>query len=161
MLAVVSRDRVDHAQARREAARAAGRHPTPATEGRSRNMQAIRRTDTKPEVALRSALHRAGYRFRKDYVIEVDGVRVRPDIVFTRAKVAVFVDGCFWHGCPEHGREPKVNQWYWHEKLQRNRDRDERNGLLLQAHGWALVRTWTHEPTLIALERTIRTLQAG
>src|SRR4051812_20888098 len=68
--------------------------------GRSRNMAAIRRKDTKPEVALRSAFHRAGYRFRKDYAIRVDGKVVRPDIAFTRRKLAVFVDGCFWHCCP-------------------------------------------------------------
>jgi DNA mismatch endonuclease, patch repair protein len=85
---------------RRQAAQEAGRRRPPLNEGRSRNMQAIRRRGTKPEAKLRSALHRAGYRFRKDYPIMVGPVRVRPDIVFTRAKLALFVDGCFWHACP-------------------------------------------------------------
>ena len=77
-------------------------------------MRAIRRAGTKPEIALRSALHRLGYRYRKDHRLDLaDGVRVRPDIVFTARKVAVFVDGCFWHACPAHGREPAVNEWYW------------------------------------------------
>ena len=70
-------------------------------------MRANRRTDTKPELALRHALHRLGYRYRKDYRLDLDGGRrVRPDIAFTARKVAVFVDGCFWHVCPEHGSKP-------------------------------------------------------
>ena len=79
-------------------------YPRPSSEGRAANMRAIRRTDTKPEIALRRALHRQGYRFRKDYRLDLaDGKRVRPDIAFTARRVAVFVDGCFWHACPEHG----------------------------------------------------------
>ncbi len=77
-------------------------------------MRAIKRAGTKPEIALRSALHRLGYRYRKDHRLDLaEGLRVRPDIVFTARKVAVFVDGCFWHACPEHGRQPAVNEWYW------------------------------------------------
>src|SRR5450759_5812654 len=88
-------------------------------------MRAHRRTDTKPELALRSALHRRGYRFRKDHRLDLnDGARVRPDIAFTARKVAVFVDGCFWHVCPEHGRDPTVHAWYWAPKLRRNVERD-------------------------------------
>jgi len=75
-------------------------------------MAAIRRTDTKPEFALRSALHRRGYRFRKDYAIRAECQLVRPDLAFTRRRVAVFVDGCFWHCCPEHGRQPTSNTSY-------------------------------------------------
>jgi DNA mismatch endonuclease (patch repair protein) len=87
-------------------------YPRPSTEGRAANMRAIRRTDTKPEVALRRALHRQGYRFRKDYRLDLaDGKRVRPDIAFTARRVAVFVDGCFWHACPEHGGRPANNVW--------------------------------------------------
>jgi DNA mismatch endonuclease (patch repair protein) len=108
-------------------------------------MQAIRRTDTKPEVALRSALHRLGYRFRKDYRIQVDGGWVRPDIVFTKQKVAVFLDGCFWHGCPDHGRVPSVNTWYWQPKLRRTQERDSANTAALDARGWRVVRLWEHE----------------
>src|SRR4051794_36316628 len=81
---------------RRRRAHAAGLYPAPLNEGRSRNMQANRRADTKPEVVLRSALHRLGYRYRKDLLLRMpDGNRVRPDIVFTAQKVAVFIDGCF------------------------------------------------------------------
>ncbi|HLI36873.1 MAG TPA: very short patch repair endonuclease, partial [Streptosporangiaceae bacterium] len=73
-------------------------YPHPSSEGRSANMRAIRRTGTKPEIALRRALHKMGYRYRKDYRLDLaGGRRVRPDIVFTARKVAVFVDGCFWH----------------------------------------------------------------
>ena len=81
-----------------------GDYPAPSSPGRAANMRAIRRTNTKPEIALRSALHRQGYRFRKDLRLDLnEGARVRPDIAFTARRVAVFVDGCFWHACPEHG----------------------------------------------------------
>lgn len=116
-------------------------------------MQANRRANTKPEVALRSALHRLGYRYRKDLLLRLDdGVRVRPDIVFTARKVAVFVDGCFWHVCPDHGRQPTTNEWYWTPKLRRNMERDRTvNGALRHA-GWEVVRVWEHEPLGAALE---------
>jgi DNA mismatch endonuclease, patch repair protein len=122
-------------------------------------MQAIGRKDTKPELALRSALHRAGCRFRKDFPIMVDGIRIRPDVVFTRAKMAVFVDGCFWHGCPEHGHRPKVNGWYWEPKLARTRDRDRRNIELLERHGWATYRMWEHEAVEAACDLIVSTLR--
>jgi DNA mismatch endonuclease (patch repair protein) len=108
-------------------------------------MRAIRRTDTRPEVALRSALHRRGLRFRKDYRLQVAGVYVRPDLVFTRPRVAVFVDGCFWHACPEHGRAPRVNESYWAPKLRRTVERDARATTLLREAGWRVVRIWEHE----------------
>ena len=135
------------AEARRAEAHSAGRHPPPISPGRSRNMQAIRRTDTKPEVMLRSALHRAGYRFRKDYRIDAGGIKVRPDIVFPRQRVAVFVDGCFWHGCPVHGRQPKVNDWYWGPKLARTKQRDDLARAVLTAEGWRVLRAWEHQQT--------------
>jgi DNA mismatch endonuclease (patch repair protein) len=110
-------------------------------------MRAIRRADTKPELALRSALHRAGYRFRKDYRLDLDaGARVRPDIAFTARRVAVFVDGCFWHACPEHGRNPAVNEWYWAPKLRRTVERDRAADAALAAAGWRVVRIWEHVP---------------
>ena len=110
-------------------------------------MRAIRRADTKPELALRSALHRAGYRFRKDYRLDLDpGTRVRPDIAFTARRVAVFVDGCFWHVCPEHGRNPAVNEWYWAPKLRRTMERDRAADAALAAAGWRVVRIWEHVP---------------
>lgn len=108
-------------------------------------MAAIRRVDTKPELALRSALHRRGWRFRKDYRILLPGGHVRPDIVFTRRRIAVFVDGCFWHSCPSHGRMPTANTWYWTEKLQNNIERDNRSNDILIDAGWTVVRIWAHE----------------
>lgn len=114
-----------------------------------------RRRDTKPEVALRSALHAAGLRFRKDYRLDLDGVRVRPDIVFTRAKVAVFVDGCFWHSCPLHGTRPTRNADYWLPKLARNVERDREQDAALAAHGWQAVRIWEHESLEDAVQKVV------
>ena len=109
-------------------------------------MRAIRRTGTKPELALRSALHRKGYRFRKDYRLDLaDGKRVRPDIAFTARRVAVFVDGCFWHACPQHGGKPNNNVWYWEPKLRRNVERDRAADAALLTAGWDVVRVWEHE----------------
>ncbi|WP_428342366.1 very short patch repair endonuclease [Mycobacterium sp.] len=115
------------------------------TPGRSRNMTAIRRRDTKPEVRLRSALHRLGYRFRKDHPIRIDEKLIRPDIAFTKRRVAVFVDGCFWHCCPEHGRQPSANSEYWSPKLEGNVRRDRGQTTALQSAGWMVLRFWEHE----------------
>lgn len=120
--------------------------PLPKSAGRSRNLAAIRRSDTKPEVALRSLLHRRGRRFRKDYRLDLPDARVRPDLVFTRSRVAVFVDGCFWHVCPTHGREPTHNEWYWTPKLRRNVERDRIADAALTKAGWRVVRVWEHVP---------------
>jgi DNA mismatch endonuclease, patch repair protein len=109
-------------------------------------MRAIRRTDTKPELALRRALHQLGYRYRKDYRLDLAGRRVRPDIAFTARKVAVFVDGCFWHACPEHGSKPRENEWYWGPKLLRNVERDRVNDAALAAAGWTVIHLWEHVP---------------
>ncbi|GAD81851.1 very short patch repair endonuclease [Nocardia asteroides NBRC 15531] len=130
--------------------------PAASSPGRGRNMRAIRRTDTKPEVELRSELHRLGYRFRKDFPIPVAGRRpVRPDIVFTARRVAVFVDGCFWHACPEHGRSPTTNEWYWTPKLRRNVERDREADTALSTAGWTVVRVWEHEPVTSALTAVV------
>ena len=121
-------------------------------------MRANRRTDTKPELALRHALHRLGYRYRKDYRLDLDsGRRVRPDIAFTARKVAVFVDGCFWHACPEHGSKPRANEWYWGPKLVRNVERDRINDAALILAGWSVIRLWEHVP----LEEAVRTVVAA
>ncbi|MEU4691842.1 very short patch repair endonuclease [Actinoplanes sp. NPDC023714] len=132
-------------QERRDKAHAKGTYPAPLNAGRSRNMQANRRSNTKPEVALRTALHRLGYRYRKDLLIKLSDTRVRPDIVFTKRKVAVFVDGCFWHVCPQHGRHPTTNEWYWAPKLRRNMERDGQVNTALHEAGWRVVRVWEHE----------------
>lgn len=120
--------------------------PPASTLGRAANMRAIRRRDTRPERQLSSALHALGYRFRRDFSIVIGKARVRPDIVFTRKRVAIFIDGCFWHGCPEHGHRPAVHQDYWNPKLERNRERDVRNNQLLEQDGWTVLRFWEHEP---------------
>jgi DNA mismatch endonuclease (patch repair protein) len=114
-------------------------------------MQGNRRTDTAPELALRSELHRRGLRFRKDLRLDFGQVKPRPDVVFTRAKVAVFVDGCFWHSCPQHGRAPGSNRDYWQPKLARNVERDRLHDETLRAAGWTVLRVWEHEsPTSVA-----------
>ena len=124
-------------------------------------MRANRRTDTKPELALRHALHRLGYRYRKDYRLDLDGGRrVRPDIAFTARKVAVFVDGCFWHACPEHGSKPRANEWYWGPKLIKNVERDRVNDAALILAGWTVVRLWEHVPLDEAVGTVVTALTA-
>ena len=108
-------------------------------------MQGNRRADTAPEVALRRFLHAEGLRFRKDHRITVGNVRVQADIVFPRQRVAVFVDGCYWPGCPEHCRMPTRNAEYWQAKIARNRARDKRTNKALTGNGWCVLRVWEHE----------------
>ncbi len=115
-------------------------------------MAAIRRTDTTPERLLRSAIHAKGLRFRKDYPIRANGRLIRPDIAFTKRKVAVFIDGCFWHGCPDHGRSPKSNVEYWTAKLSSNVARDVLQTSTLQAYGWIVIRIWSHTDVSEAVE---------
>ena len=107
---------------------------------RSRCMSRIRSTNTKPEVTLRKRLFAKGMRFRTR--LKLTG---KPDIAFTRARLAVFIDGCFWHGCPQHGTSPRSNSDYWSAKLRRNRERDRAVDAALVADGWAVVRYWEHE----------------
>ena len=136
-------------------------YPRASSAGRSANMRAIRRTDTKPELALRQALHRMGYRFRKDHRLDLDGGRrVRPDIAFTARKVAVFVDGCFWHACPDHGSRPSVNQGYWNPKLARNVARDRMADSALELAGWRVIRLWEHVPLEGAVAAVVTALGA-
>ncbi|MFD4542513.1 very short patch repair endonuclease [Streptomyces bauhiniae] len=102
------------------------------------------RKDTSAELAVRRLLHAAGMRYRVEY--PVPGMaRRRIDVAFTRAKVAVLIDGCFWHGCPEHATQPKANAEWWRAKLARNMARDLETTAHLTAHGWAVLRFWEHE----------------
>jgi DNA mismatch endonuclease, patch repair protein len=112
---------------------------TPLT--RSEIMMRVKQKDSGAEVALRSALHGGGLRFRVQRKIE--GITV--DIAFVRAKVAVLVDGCFWHGCPEHATYPKTNTAYWLPKLEANKERDLRQSRCLKEAGWTVIRIWEHE----------------
>ncbi|MFC4138529.1 MULTISPECIES: very short patch repair endonuclease [unclassified Microbacterium] len=111
--------------------------------GARRTMRANRRRDTAPELRVRRRLHAEGYRYRVDYAPL--GGRRRADIVFTKAHVAVFIDGCFWHSCPEHGTAPRSNAGYWGPKLARNAERDRETDALLTAAGWCVLRFWEHE----------------
>lgn len=132
---------------------------SPPSSARSRNMAAIRRTDTRPELLLRSALHARGLRFRKDYPIRAEGRIIRPDVAFTKYRLAVFLDGCFWHGCPEHGRPPKSNNSYWLPKLAKNAQRDRDQTRILRDAGWTVVRVWEHIPVgeaVLAIQQTLR-----
>lgn len=116
------------------------------SDGVRRSMQANRPRDTRPEVALRSGLHAAGLRFRKHYR-PVKGSRCEVDVAFTRWRVAVQLDGCFWHGCPQHATRPATNQSWWAAKLDANVARDRRNDEMLSEAGWTVLRFWEHEPT--------------
>ncbi|HEU4975265.1 MAG TPA: very short patch repair endonuclease [Baekduia sp.] len=123
-------------------------------------MQRNRRRDSRAEVQLRRALHAMGLRFRVDHPIRCGrGRPIRADVVFTRARVAVFVDGCFWHGCPQHGRTPKSNTGYWEAKVALNRDRDRRQRAALTADGWKVLRIWEHEPAVEAAKLVSETVR--
>jgi DNA mismatch endonuclease (patch repair protein) len=116
-------------------------------------MQANRRRDTELERAVRSALFARGLRYRVDFPIRVPGHRaIRADVVFPRRRVAVFIDGCFWHGCPEHGTTPATNQGYWAPKIAENRERDRRHSAVLHEAGWIVIRIWEHEDPEVAAE---------
>jgi DNA mismatch endonuclease (patch repair protein) len=123
--------------------------PTPLNAATAARLRRQRRSNTKPEVVLRRELHRRGLRFRVNH----PGLPGRPDIVFTRAKVAVFVDGCFWHRCPAHGTLPRHNRAWWEAKLNRNVDRDRAKDLALGELGWHVVHVWEHEPITSAADR--------
>ena len=125
----------------------------------SRRMKATRRRDTGAEMRIRSALHQRGWRYRVDTRVEPD-VGGRPDLAFTRRRVAVFIDGCFWHGCPEHFTKPNTRSAWWAEKIAQNRARDRRTTVSLEARGWTVLRVWEHVPTAVAVEHIESTLGA-
>jgi DNA mismatch endonuclease (patch repair protein) len=114
--------------------------------------QRQRTRDTAPEMALRRELHHRGLRYRVDVPL-LGSRRGRVDIVFSRARVAVMVDGCFWHRCPIHGLAPKANAAWWQQKLDRNVERDRRTGEELTSSGWRVVRVWEHEKPDAAADR--------
>jgi DNA mismatch endonuclease (patch repair protein) len=108
--------------------------------------------DTTPEMRLRRRLHALGLRYRV-HRQPLPGFRRTADIVFTRTRVAVFVDGCFWHGCPEHATAPKTNADWWATKLARNVERDHETDAQLADAGWCVVRVWEHEDPEVAAAR--------
>lgn len=125
----------------------------------SRRMSLQRVRDTKPEMLLRRELHRRGLRYRVDAPLP-ELPRRRADILFPRAKLAVFVDGCFWHGCPDHKTAPANNGAWWAAKLDRNIERDRETDAHLRSLGWTALRVWEHEDITHAatdIERIVRT----
>ncbi|MGH9112731.1 MAG: very short patch repair endonuclease [Acidimicrobiales bacterium] len=129
------------------------RQPFASSAALQARMSAQRSQDTAPELAVRRALHSMGLRYRV-HVQPLASLRRKADVVFTRARIAVFVDGCFWHGCLEHGRRRHdVNSWYWPEKIARNQRRDADTDTRLHEAGWTVVRVWEHEPSATAAQR--------
>jgi DNA (cytosine-5)-methyltransferase 1 len=135
-----------------------GKAPPASSELIRVRMRNTKRRDTKPEIALRSALWRMGLRFRVD--VPMSGTRRRADIVFSSDRVVVYVDGCFWHSCPEHGTTPKQNRDWWIDKLAGNRERDADTDAKLMADGWTVLRFWEHEDPCAAAETVRRELVA-
>jgi len=115
-------------------------------------MSGQRTRDTAVELAIRSALHRRGLRYRV-HLKPLPGVRRSADIVFPKARVAVMVDGCFWHSCPDHATYPKANATWWREKLARNVERDRETDEQFSSAGWRVVRVWEHEAISDAVRR--------
>jgi DNA mismatch endonuclease (patch repair protein) len=118
--------------------------PTPSSKAASNRMRSAKPRDTAPEKALRTALHRKGLRFRVDER-PIRGLNRKADIVFRSAKVAIFVDGCFWHGCPIHGTQAKANAEFWSQKIRHNQKRDTDTTRRLRSEGWKVLRVWEHE----------------
>lgn len=122
-------------------------------------MLANRGRDTRPEMAVRRLLHAAGARYRVDFA-PLGGTR-RADIVFTRDRIAVFIDGCFWHCCPDHGTSPARNRDYWEPKLQRNAERDREVTEALKGGGWIVLRFWEHEDPQLVTAKILDSLRGG
>jgi DNA mismatch endonuclease (patch repair protein) len=131
-------------------------HPKSSSALVSRRMRAVRSTGTAAEVQLSSCLKRMGFRFQVH--TSIPGFRCRPDLLFPHKRLAVFVDGCFWHGCPRHGTWPSVNAVWWRDKIEENRARDRRSRAALRRAGWQIVRVWEHEKPERAATRISRLL---
>jgi DNA mismatch endonuclease (patch repair protein) len=136
------------------------RPPAASSPDARRRMQATRGRDTAPELALRRELHRRGLRYRVDAQI-LPNLRRRADLVFRRVRVAVFVDGCFWHGCPQHATTAKANAAFWAEKIITNQARDRDTDRRLQEAGWTVVRIWEHDDPQRAATQIQATIEAA
>ena len=136
-----------------------GRHPDSSSAAASNRMKRVRQKGTAKELALRSALHRLGLRFRVQ-VAPLKEFKRHADIVFTRERVAIFVDGCFWHVCPLHRTVPKANAEWWNAKLEANVRRDEETNAQLRAAGWTVLRFWEHEDFARAAEQIEQIVRA-
>ncbi|WP_275691335.1 very short patch repair endonuclease [Pseudonocardia broussonetiae] len=136
--------------------------PSPSNADVSLRMSKQRSTGTSPEMSLRRELHRRGMRFRVEHRIDIDGLRRRrADIAFTRRRIAVFVDGCFWHACPQHATSPKANAAWWATKLAGNVARDRDTDDRLSAAGWTVVRIWEHESAADGADRVERAVASA
>jgi DNA mismatch endonuclease, patch repair protein len=129
----------------------------PLTEEVALRMKRQLRRDTACEMKIRRVLHANGYRYRVDVRPEPD-LRCRADILFTRRRIAVFIDGCFWHACPEHGSWPRNNAEWWRNKITRNAGRDRENNSALVKKGWSVVRIWEHEDPETAVRKVTQLL---
>jgi DNA mismatch endonuclease, patch repair protein len=125
----------------------------------ARRMRKQRERDTAPERSLRGELHRQGLRYRI-HVRPLQHLRREADVVFTRARVAVFVHGCFWHGCPDHATWPRTNEEFWRRKIERNRTRDKETEAELSAKDWLCVTVWEHETPVEAASRVIELVRS-
>ena len=130
------------------------------SEATRRSMQGNRGRDTGPEIAVRRIVHSRGLRYRVD-ARPLAALNRRADLVFSRAKVAVFIDGCFWHGCPVHGTWPKANADFWRAKIQANVQRDRDTDARLRAEGWHVLRVWEHEDADAAADRIAHMVRAA
>ncbi|OPX17064.1 very short patch repair endonuclease [Gordonia sp. i37] len=140
-------------------ARVAGSYRPPASSASVRSRMSQQRSkDTAPEVEVRKALHARGVRFRTDVKLEPD-MRTRADIAWRGMKLAVFVDGCFWHGCTEHATRPAANREWWANKLDANIARDRRTDAALQERGWTVRRYWEHEAPSAIAEDIVTTIE--
>lgn len=134
--------------------------PAPSSRAALARMKAAKPRDTAPEKALRSALHKKGLRFRIDQK-PIKELNRKADIVFRSAKVAIFVDGCFWHGCPIHGTQAKANAEFWKNKIKRNQERDLETNRLLKKAGWKVIRVWEHENSEKASRKINKVINQG
>ena len=123
-------------------------------------MQGNRSRDTKPELAVRSAVHRRGLRFRVA-ARPLAELRRTADMVFRKDRVAVFVDGCYWHGCPDHHTQPATNSEYWKSKIGTNIARDADTNARLEAAGWTVLRFWEHEDPEAVAETVLARVRAA
>ncbi|MFI9008508.1 very short patch repair endonuclease [Actinosynnema sp. NPDC053489] len=116
--------------------------------------------DTGPEMKLRRILHKRGLRYRVG-IRPVPGLRRTADVVFTKVRLAVLVDGCYWHGCPEHYRASRANEEFWRTKIEDNRRRDQETNAALDEAGWTVLRVWEHEDSQAVAERIVRMVEAA
>jgi DNA mismatch endonuclease, patch repair protein len=135
-------------------------NPDPSSSDASHRMSKVRQKDTNAELALRRELYSLGLRYRIDFQVLSRPRRVA-DVAFPGRKIAVFVDGCFWHGCPEHATWPKQNAEFWQEKIEANQRRDVDTNNRLSALGWKVLRVWSHERPVDAAQKIARAVASA